>query len=161
MTYPKFLPVAAFALALGVAQPALAAGAFTCPTAPIEAAQAAKVAAALPTGDAFDRVEALNAAITSLKSQGVGPVLLIDSLISAYCPIVAAQPGLSDAQKTLRMGRFAARVTRAVYGYESADAIFLDVSFPPQIVSAIEAKAKAAGVPAEDWIRGVVDAALK
>lgn len=159
--HARTLTATAFALALGAAAPAHAAGPFECPTKPLEAAQAAKIKALLPSGDAFDKVEQLNAAVTQLKSEGANPVLVIDTLIAAYCPVVAAQPGLSDAQKTTRVARFAARITRTVFALDGADAIILDVAFPPAVVDAINAKARAAGVTPEAWIQGAVTSALK
>ena len=161
MTYSKLLSASAFALVLGMVQPSLAAPPFVCPTQPIDAAQAARVKAMLPSGDAYDQVGALNTAVTTLKAEGVNPVIVVDSLISAYCPTVAEQTGLTDAQKTERVRRFAARIVRTVYAIDSADAIFLDVSFPPLVVDAINAKARAVGVSPEDWIRTVVNSALK
>lgn len=152
---------AAFALAVSASAPALAAGPFECPLKPLEAPQAASIRALLPSGDAFDDVERLNAAVTTLKAQGTNPVLVIDNLISAYCPLVAAQSGLTDAQKSARVVRFAARVTRVVYALEGADEIILDVAFPPVVVNAINAKARAAGVSPEAWIQSTVNAALK
>ncbi|MFG1341421.1 hypothetical protein [Xanthobacter autotrophicus] len=155
------LLAAVFALIIGGGNAALAAGAFECPAKPLESAQAASIKALLPTGDAFDQVERLNTAVTTLKAQGASPVLVIDNLIAAYCPVVAAQSGLTDAQKTVRVTRFAARITRTVYALDTADAIILDVSFPPQVVNAITAKAQAAGVSPEAWIQSAVTAALK
>lgn len=159
--HARTLTATAFALALGAAAPALAAGPFECPTKPLEAAQAAKIKALLPSGDAFDKVEQLNAAVTQLKSEGANPVLVIDTLIAAYCPVVAAQQGLSDAQKSTRVARFAARITRTVFALDGADAIILDVAFPPAVVDAINAKARAAGVTPEAWIQGAITSALK
>lgn len=152
--------LAAVALALGFSGAALAAP-FECPTKPLEAARATAITALLPAGDAFDQMEKLNAAVTTLKAQGVSPVLVVDGLISAYCPVVAAQPGLTDDQKTMRVARFAARITRTVYALDGADSIILDVAFPPPVVDAITAKANAAGVTQEAWIQSAVNAALK
>lgn len=139
----------------------MAAGPFECPAKPLEAAQAANIKALLPTGDAFDHVDRLNTAVSTLRAQGVNQVLVIDNLIAAYCPEVAAQAGLTDAQKSARVARFAARITRTVYALDGADEIILDVSFPPLVVDAINAKARAAGVSPEAWIQSTVNAALK
>lgn len=159
--HARILIATAFALALGAGNAAHAAGPFECPTKPLEAAQAAKIKALLPSGDAFDRVDQLNAAVTKLKADSADPVLVIDSLIAAYCPVVAAQPGLSDAQKSSRVSRFAARIARTVFALDGADEIILDVGFPPSVVDAINAKARAAGMTAEAWIQGAVTSALK
>lgn len=161
MTFARVIPAAALILAIGMVQPSLAAGAFACPTKPLEAKEAGEIKALLPSGDAFDHVEKLNAAVTALKAKGVGPVLIIDTLIGAYCPTVAAQEQLSDAKKASLVNRFAARITRVVYSLEGADEIILDIGFPPTIVDAINAEAKAAGISQEAFVRGAVDSALK
>lgn len=160
MSYAPLLPASAFALLLMAAQPA-AAAAFECPKTSLEAAQAATIKAALPTGDGLDDADALDAAVDSLRAKGIGSGLIIDGAIAAYCPTVAAQTGLSDAQKREDVAGFASRLTRVVYSLESADAVILDVAFPPQVLNAITAKAEAAKVTPQAWVRGTVDAALK
>lgn len=157
MTHARFLSAAALVLALGAAQPALAAGAITCPT----PSGTAGVAAQLPTGDALNKPQALMDAVAQLKTQGVSPVVIVNDLIAAYCPQVAAASGMTDAQKTAAVNTFAARITRTVYSLEGADSIILDVSFPPIVVDAINTKAAAAGVTPEAWIQSTVNAALK
>ncbi|MFG1357724.1 hypothetical protein [Xanthobacter pseudotagetidis] len=159
--HARTLIATAFALALGAGNAAYAAAPFECPTKPLEAAQAAKIKALLPTGDAFDKIDQLNAAVTTLKAEGANPVLVIDNLIAAYCPVVASQSGLTDAQKSSRVSRFAARITRTVFAIDGTDEIILDVGFPPSVVDAINAKARAAGVSPEAWIQGTVASALK
>lgn len=151
---------AAFVSVIGAAQPALASDPFECPVKPLEAAQAAKVKALLPTGDAFADVNQLNTAVTTLRSEGVSNVLIIDNLISAFCGVVAPDTLMTGAQKTARVSRFAANITRAVFSIEGADQIIIDVAFPPSILDAINAKAAAAGLSAEAWIQGAVTTAL-
>lgn len=142
------------------ASPAFAATGFECPARPLDAAGAQRVQAALPSGDGLDRVEALNTAVTTLRGQGVNPVLIIDGLIAAYCPTVAAQK-LTDAEKTARVSRFAARITRIVYALDSADAVILDVPLSPATLDAVNARASAAGLTPEAWVRGVVAKAVE
>jgi len=161
MTYTRSLSAMAFVLALGAAQPAFANAPFECPVKPLEVAQAANIRSQLPAGNALDNVEALNAAVSKLRAQGVSPVLIIDNMIAAYCPVVAAESGLSNAQKAKKVGKFASRATRVVYQLESEAEVILDVAFPPAVVAAINAKARAAGVTPDAWIQGVVGAALK
>lgn len=162
MVRARSLSAAAFVLALGAAQPALAAGPFECPTRTVlDAGRAADVKALFAGGDPLDNVERMNAAVTTLKGQGVSPVVIVDNLIAAYCQSVSGQSGLTDAQKASRVTRFAGRITHIVYSLDSADEIILDVSFPPAVVDAINAKAKAAGVSPESWIQTTVNAGLK
>lgn len=161
MTHARVLSAAAFVLALGAVQPALAAGPFVCPTQPAAGTVAAAVKAVLPTGDALDKPQALGDAVTGLKAAGISPVVIINDLIATYCPLVAADTTLNDAQKATAVTRFAARLTRTVYAMEGADEIILDVGFPPVVVDGINAKASAAGVTPEAWIQSTVNAALK
>ena len=158
--FARTLAAAALVVATGAGH-ALAAGPFECPTNPLEAAQAAKIRALLPGGDAYAHVDALNAAVTALKAEGASTVLVIDNLIASYCPLVAAQTDLSEVQKSARVARFAARITRTVYALDGADEIILDVTFPPTVVDAINARAKAVGVSPEAWIQSTVTTALK
>lgn len=157
MTMSRFLLAAAFVGVLGAAQPALAA--FECPAKPVD--QPAAVKALIPVGDALDTPAALNAAVTALRAQGVGSAIIIDNFIAAYCPVVAGNPALSDAQRATRVTRFASRIARTVYAVEGADQIILDVAFPPSVIEAINAKASAAGIPPEAFIQGAVANALK
>lgn len=148
-------------LLVGSVHPVFAAGRFECPTKPLEGAQAAQVKALLPTGDAYEHIDQLNNAVTALKAQGTSPALVIDRLIASYCPLVAGNSGLTDAQKSARVMRFAARITRTVYSLDGAEAIIIDVALPPAMVSAINAKATAAGVSSDAWIQSAVAAALQ
>lgn len=162
MVCVRSLSAAAFILALGAAQPVLAAGAFECPTKTVlDAGRAADVKALFAGGDPLDNVQQMNAAVTALKGQGVSPVVIVDNLIAAYCQSVSGLAGASDAQKSERVARFAGRITHIVYSLDTADAIILDVSFPPAVVAAINAKARAAGVSTESWIQSAVNAGLK
>lgn len=144
-------------VALSHVSPASAAP-FACPWKPIaDGAQAASVEKLLPTGDAFDDIAKLNAAVYALRQQGIQETLVIDSLVAGYCPVVAANTALTDAQKTARVMRFASRVMRTVYSLDNADEIILDVPLRPTVVEAVRAKAKVAGISAESWIAGIVE----
>ncbi len=159
MTSSQFLLAAALAIGLGAAQPALAAGAFECPVRPVD--QPAAVKALLPAGNGLDDPAKLNAAVGAMRAQGVSQGVIIDNLIAAYCPLVAGNAALSDAQRATRVTRFASQIARTVYALDGADQIILDVSFPPSVVAAINAKASAAGVSPEAFIEGAVAGALK
>ncbi len=150
-----------FLLVVGAVNPIFAASPFECPTEQLEGAPLAEVKALLPTGDAYDHIDQLNTAVTALKTAGVSPAVVIDRLIASYCPMVVAEPGLTDAQKSAKVTRFASRIARTVYSLDGADAIILDVALPPAMVEAINAKAKAAGVSPDAWIQSAVAAALQ
>lgn len=161
MNCARLVPVAALGLSILSVQPSLAAGSFECPKQALEDVSSSSVEALARSGDPLGNVEAMNAAVDSLRAKNVSSGLIIDALVAAYCPTVAGTPDLTDAQKSSQIARFAARVARTVYSLENADAIVLDVAFPPQIVDSIDAAAKAAGTSQEAWIRDTVDAALK
>lgn len=115
----------------------------------------------IPAGDALDDPSRLNAAVDTLRRQRVGNALIIDNLIGAYCPAIAADAALTDMQKARRVQQFAVRVTRAVYSVESADDVILDVPFKSAVADTINAKAQAAGVSPGTWVAQTVENVLK
>ncbi|NWG25463.1 MAG: hypothetical protein HXY30_13800 [Pseudorhodoplanes sp.] len=149
--------------ALVFCAPSPASAAFVCPV-PAVGANAAKdreIAAAIPAGDALDDVAKLNAAVSALRGKGIGNAVIVDSMISAYCPAVARTAGLSDDEKRTRVRRFAARIVRVVYALDGAEAVILDVPFRPSVANTINARAATARISPEAWVAGVVDRYLK
>jgi hypothetical protein len=158
----RILAILAVAISLAASAPSAHAAGFECswrPTAD-DAPQIRDVDALIPVGDDLDQPAKLNAAVDTLRAQGMPEASIINNLIAAYCPTVAADQALSDRQKTAQMRRFAGRVTRVIYSLESADEIILDVPFSPAAVDAINAKAQAAGTTAEAWVARTVEAQL-
>ena len=155
--------VAAVASLIVVCGSAGASAAFVCPVKSVgaNAAQDLAIAAAIPAGDALDDVTKLNAAVTALRAKGVSNAIVIDSLISSYCPGVARNTALSDDQKRAQVRRFAARIVRVVYSLDSADAVILDVPFRPGVIDAINAKAAAERISPEAWVANAIDRDLK
>lgn len=143
--------------------PQAAHAAFTCPVPlPSDAGPtAAEVKKLLPPDvDPLDHVSALNSAVIALKAQNVPTSLVIDRLVAAYCPEVAANKSWSDAAKTARVRRFAGRVVDVVYSLDTASAIIINVPLKPDVLEAAEAKAKAAKKPIDGWIAEQVEKAL-
>lgn len=142
---------------------ASASAAFVCPVKSpgANAAQDQTIAKAIPVGDALDDVTKLNAAVTSLRAKGVSNAILIDSMISSYCPAVARNTALSDEQKRAQVARFASRIVRVVYALDSADAVILDVPFRPGVIDAINAKAAAERISPEAWVANAIGRDLK
>jgi hypothetical protein len=133
---------------------ASAQAAFVCPVKSVgtNPAQDQAIAAAIPAGNALDDVTKLNAAVTALQAKGVSNAVLVDSLISSYCPTVAGNSALTDDQKRAQVRRFAGRIVRLVYSLESADAVILDVPFAPNVIAAINARAAAEKISPEAWV---------
>jgi hypothetical protein len=154
---------AAMLSSLVVCGSAGASAAFECPVKSVgaNAAQDQAIAAAVPAGDALDDVSKLNAAVASLRATGIGNAVVIDSLISAYCPTVARSTVLNDEQKRAQVRRFAGRITRVVYGLESAEAVILDVPFRPDVIAQINARAAAERISPEAFVANAVTRDLK
>ncbi len=155
--------LAVFPVLLGLTTTALAADSnFECPAQPADYLKLspAEMTALLPVGDPLDDPAKLDAAIDTLRRQGLSSALIVDGLIGSYCPIVAADASLTVPQKTSRVQKFAMRITRLVYSFEGAEDIILDVPFDPPVVDAIRSKAAAAGVTPEKWIAEAVDTVL-
>lgn len=154
---------AAAAFSFFVFAQAGASAAFVCPVKSVgtNAAQDQAIAAAIPTGNALDDVTKLNAAVTALQAKGVSNAVLIDSLISSYCPTVAGNTALNDDQKRAQVRRFAGRIMRLVYSLESADAVILDVPFAPGVIATINARAAAEKISPEAWVAKAIARDLK
>ena len=150
------------ALAIGLLAPQVshAAGSFECPWQPIADKPAASVAKLLPSANALADDADITATITELRGQGLSSGLIVDSIISAYCPAVVAETGLTDAQKADALEAYAARVTDMVYTYSDADEIILDVTVPTGVAAEIRSTADDAGLSVKDWLAGVVEQAV-
>ena len=142
---------------------ASAEAAFVCPVKSVgtSAAQDQAIAAAIPAGNALDDVTKLNAAVTALRTKGVSSAVLVDSLISSYCPAVARNTALNDEQKRAQVRRFASRIVGLVYSLESADAVILDVPFAPGVIATINARAAVEKISPEVWVAKAVERDLK
>jgi hypothetical protein len=150
------------ALAMGIVAPqvAEAAGSFACPWQPVADKPAASVAKLLPSADTLSDDADISATITELRDHGLSSGVIVDSIISAYCPAVVAETGLTDAQKADALEAYAAKVTEMVYTYSDADEIILDVTVPTAVASEIQSTADNAGLSVDDWLAGVVEQAV-
>ena len=133
-----------------------------CPAqvSPGESPQTKEIDALIPVRNAFEDVAKLNAAVLVLRQQGVSQPLIVNRFITAYCPIVAAETTLSDAQKTALVRRFAARIVRTVYSLDNEEEVILDVPFQPAVIDVINAKANTAGLSPEEWVANAIDGYL-
>lgn len=120
----------------------------------------AEVQKLLPPGNAINDPTRLNASIDALKAQGLSRTLIIDHLIGAYCPIVASESSLSDADKSAKVRRFASRITPLVYQVENVSEIILNVPLKPTVVDEINAKARKSRTSVEDWLAKAIETAV-
>ncbi|MPZ58250.1 MAG: glutelin [Rhizobiales bacterium] len=144
-------------------QPATAAG-FACPYA--KAAEAPKDAPSLAgffTG-ATDATadERLSILVIDLRKSGMGPALIVDHLVGAYCPLVVADTSLSDAQRALRVRRFARQVAGFAYVPSEQDelAVLVDLPLAPRLLDQINKAADKAGISRDTWIDRVISRPL-
>lgn len=115
---------------------------------------------ALAGGAVFEDFGRLPGVIADLTAKGLPKTTVVDTLIAAYCPRVAAESGLSEEEKTTAVRAFAARVTQIAYAGGPEDAVILDVPFSPATLQKIDAAAKADGITPEAWIAKAVQEAL-
>jgi hypothetical protein len=151
------LPVA---MGLLAPQASLAAGYAECPWQPIADKPAAAVAKLLPSGNALADDADIRATITSLREAGLSSGAIVDSIISAYCPVIAGEADVTAAQKADAVEAYAARVTDMVYTYSDADEIILDIALPPSVVTDVQTQASRAGLSADAWVASIVERAL-
>lgn len=136
-------------------EPANAAG-FTCPF--IREADAPKNAPPLTeilTGATdITAIKRLGALTADLLKSGMTPAAVVDHLVGAYCPLVAADNSLSDTQKTYLVRRFARYVAGLAYVPPGSNelAILVDLPLVPQLLDQIDAAAKKDGISRDAWI---------
>lgn len=63
----------------------------------------AEIRTLLPSENVMDNPVQLNASIDGLKRLGLSRTLIIDHLIGAYCPTVAQNSSLSNAEKAVEV----------------------------------------------------------
>ncbi len=77
-------------------------------------AQMAAVGKQLAGGDTFNAIASATADLR-IRYPGVESAEVVNYLVTAYCPAVAADSKLSEAQKKAAVDGFAAQVMRQVY----------------------------------------------
>ena len=155
-----FSLVAALGLAAGAAQ---AADKFECPA--VGGADKPTIAPDLlktvPTGEGLDKLEALQNAVELLRTNGLRATSTVNYLMASYCPWIASNTKLSDADKTKQMRRFANRVMGIVYSRQDAEEILFSVPLNPMEAADLEARARSANMSPGDWIARTLRPALK
>src|SRR5258705_13781906 len=108
----------AFALSLALSTlrvlPALGAEQFQCPlpSNPNNPAKLEQIRGLLPDVNTMTNIEQLSATIATLRRDGMSKSLIIDHLVGAYCPLVAREAPLTEAEKADLVRRFTGQVTR-------------------------------------------------
>ncbi len=149
-------------LALSVT-PGLAAAKFECRYSGKNATPAtlAEIKRQLPDGKAMADVGRLTSTINALRGEGLQKGRIINNLISAYCPIVAQDSSLSATEKAANVRNFSSQVTQLVYSLESGLDVIMNVPFTPDVVDAINARARKQGLSGPAWISMTVENALQ
>jgi hypothetical protein len=155
------LSITSVGLALFVV-PGFAAAKFECPS-PLKpsAPATAEIRKQLPDRTAMTDVGRLTPMINILQQKGMPRSQIIDHLIGVYCPMVAQEGSLSEAEKRTSVRRFSGQVTQLVYSLESGLDIVINVPFTPDVVDAINARARKQGLSGPAWIAMTVENALK
>ena len=143
--------------------PAVGANKFECPSPfkPNTPANLEQIKGLLPSTSAMSDINQLNATIAALRRDGMSKRLIVDHLIGAYCPMVAQDASLTEAQKAPLVRRFSGQVTRLVYSLESGLDIIINVPLTPDIVDAVNDIARKQGLSGPAWIAMTIDDALQ
>lgn len=125
---------------------------FECPVSQVPAQQAAATNKLLPLLENFRNNAKVATAIETLRNDRDGTVQVVNSLIAAYCRLVASEQGTTDAQKSAEVRKFGLNVTRQAFSLSSEEMVILDVELSPKIVEKITSKATADGISPQEWI---------
>jgi hypothetical protein len=100
--------------------------------------------------------------MADLRKSGLKPSMIVDHLVGAYCPLVAADASLSDQQKTDRVRRFAQQVTGLAYAPSDTDEVdvFVQTTLTPELLTRIDEAAKRGGVSRDEWIAQAIQRQL-
>jgi hypothetical protein len=149
-----------FGLLLTAMLPASAAAeTFECPFAakPTTPAKLQEIRRLLPDGNAMADIGRLNATVAMLRHDGMSKLQIIDHLVGVYCPMVAHESTLTEAEKTADLRRFTGQVTQLVYSLESGLDIIINVPLTPDVVAVLNATASKQGLSGAAWIAMTVE----
>lgn len=93
-----------------------------------------------------------------MQQRRMKPALIVDRLMGAYCPLVAADSTLSDKQKTDRVLRFAQLVTGLAYRSSDPDevGVLVQTALTPGLLSQVDKAAGRAGLSRDEWIERAI-----
>jgi hypothetical protein len=115
----------------------------------------------LPDADAMGSVGRLNSTIDTLRREGMPKSQIVSHLVGAYCPMVAQESSLTEAEKVTKVRRFAGQITQLVYSLESGLDVIINVPLTPDVVDALKATARKQGLSSSAWIAMTVENALQ
>jgi hypothetical protein len=115
----------------------------------------------LPDANAMGSVGRLNSTIDTLRREGMAKSQIVSHLVGAYCPMVAQEGSLTDAEKVAKVRRFAGQITQMVYSLESGLDVIINVPLTPDVVDALNATARKQGLTSSAWIAMTVENALQ
>ena len=144
-------------------QASVAAENFECPlpVKPTTPAKLQEIQRLLPDGNAMADIGRLTATVGTLRQDGMSKSQIIDHLVGVYGPMVAQESSLTEAEKNAHLRRFTGQVTQLVYSFESGLDIIINVPFTPDVVDAINARARKQGLSGPAWIAMTVENALQ
>ena len=120
-----------------------------------------RIKALLPDGNAMGSVGRLNSTIDTLRREGMAKSQIVSHLVGAYCPMVAQESSLIEAEKAAKVRRFAGQITQLVYSLESGLDVIINVPLAPDVVDALNATARKQGLSGPAWIAMTVENALQ
>lgn len=154
-----------FSILMLTAMPSAGAAAekFECPL-PVKPTMPAKlqeIKRLLPDVNAMADIGRLNSTVSTLQQDGMPKSLIIDHLVGVYCPLVAQESSLTEAEKTAHLRSFTGQVTQLVYSLESGLDIIINVPLTPDVVAVLNATARKQGLSGAAWIAMTVENALQ
>src|SRR5271154_6953820 len=159
-----FFSLTLFGLILTAMPPAgSAAEQFECPrpVKPTTPAKLQEIQRLLPDSNAMADIGRLSATIGTLRRDGMPKSLIIDHLVGAYCPLVAQESSLTEAEKVAHLRHFTGEVIQLVYSLESGLDIIINVPLTPDVVAVLNATASKQGLSGAAWIAMTVENALQ
>jgi hypothetical protein len=100
----------------------------------------------------------VNEIIAALRRQNTDPDLVVDTLYAAYCPVIAADTGLTFVQKKSRLDDFRQQVTRLVFpdAQSPASDILVQIPVKPDVLQKLNQAASGAHLSRDAWIARLI-----
>jgi cytochrome c553 len=111
-------------------------------------------------GDLKNRIGVI---VANLRAQDIEPPLIVNFLVVAYCPVVAADTGLTTAQKMERIHLFAQQVTAIAFSdtQQQVRDVLVNVPLSPDLLRKVNDAARTARLSRESWLTQAIEKALQ